>query len=235
MAESVEVIKRLLAGDCVSAKTDWFEINEGRLQLMAFRHPIEIVVASAATPFSMKLAGTLKLNAMSHVAPPWGAIRAGQDIGVGRLPQQWNFLSEINTEADRADWRLVVPLHVSDSESQAKSELFGGWQFQRQDLYQKTLGVPIPTMEIAQAKAFEYTIGQGGIIVGSPDDCLSVDCEIGGFGRRFRISFNFLSGLGRYGGSAAQSGTIRTARGAASAKCAKKYRCISGMGCRKKS
>ncbi|TYL85814.1 LLM class flavin-dependent oxidoreductase [Bradyrhizobium cytisi] len=187
LGESLEAIEPLLRGEKLSAKTDWFVMNDARVQLRPFRAPIEIVVASAATPFSMELAGRLGINAMSHVAPPWGAIRAGQDIGVGRLADQWGHLERAAGHAvNKESWRLVVPVHVSESAEQGKKELFDGWKFQRGDLYQKTLGVPIPGSDVAQEKAFDYTVAQGGIILGSPDDCFRAVTglaeNVGGFG-----------------------------------------------------
>jgi limonene 1,2-monooxygenase len=187
LKEALEVIQPLLAGKEVTAKTDWFEMNDALVQTRPVGEPIEIVVASAATPFSMQLAGRLGINAMSHVAPPWGAIRAGQDIGVDRLPGQWEHLEQAaGRPVDRSDWRLVVPVHVSDSVEQATKDLFDGWSLQRLDLYHKTLGVPIPSSAIAQEKAFDYTVAQGGIILGSPDDCVAAIValaeRVGGFG-----------------------------------------------------
>lgn len=179
LSESLEAIQPLLRGEKISKRTDWFEMNDALVQLRPFRDPVEIVVASAATPFSMQLAGRLGINAMSHVAPPWGAIRAGQDIGVGRLADQWRHLeSAAGRAVDKSSWRLVVPIHVSGSVEQGKNELFDGWRFQRIDLYQRTLGVPIPGSDTAQEKAFDYTIAQGGIIVGSPSDCVGAITEL---------------------------------------------------------
>jgi limonene 1,2-monooxygenase len=187
LSEALEVIQRLLRGEKLSVTKDWFEMRDAQVQLRPFREPIEIVVASAATPFSMQLAGRLGINAMSHVAPPWGAIRAGQDIGVSRLPDQWRYLEQAAGDVvDRGRWRLVVPVHVSDSIEQARRELIEGWSFQRSDLYQRTLGVPIPSAAVAQEKAFDYTVAQGGIIAGSPNDCFraitALATRVEGFG-----------------------------------------------------
>jgi len=187
LAESLEIVTRLLAGEEVTASSDWFDLRDGRVQTRPVRDPIEVVVASAATPFSMELAGRLGIHAMSHVAPPWGAVRAGQDIGVDRLPGQWGHLEHAaGRTVDRADWRLVVPVHVSASAEQGREELFEGWRFQRSDLYASTLGVPIQAAPVTQQKAFEYTIAQGGVIVGSPSECVAAVTalaeRVGGFG-----------------------------------------------------
>lgn len=187
LAESLECVQQLLAGETVTTRTDWFEVNEGRIQLRPFREAIEIVVASAATPFSMELAGRLGINAMSHVAPPWGALRAGQSLGIERLPGQWTHLENAAAHpVDRQDWRLVVPVHVSSSLEQARTELLPGWMFQRTELYGRTLGVPFPSAAMAHEKALSYTIEQGGIIAGSPEDCVRAVTElaerVGGFG-----------------------------------------------------
>jgi limonene 1,2-monooxygenase len=181
LSEALTAIQPLLAGEQVTVRAGWFELNDARVQVRPVGGPIEVVVASAATPFGMRLAGRLGINAMSHVAPPWGAIRAGQDLGVDRLPGQWQQLEDAaGGPRDRGEWRLVVPVHVTESRAQGRSELLEGWAHQRVDLYRNTLGVPIPTSDTAQEKAFDYTVEQGGIIMGSPDDCIEAITALAG-------------------------------------------------------
>jgi limonene 1,2-monooxygenase len=58
LAQGLDAIVRLLAGEVVSAKTDWFEMREARLQLRPFTRPRpHLAVASAITPSGGKLAG----------------------------------------------------------------------------------------------------------------------------------------------------------------------------------
>jgi limonene 1,2-monooxygenase len=58
MDEALEVIVRLLRGETVTHKTDWFELNEARLQLTPFSLPhVEIAVASQVSPTGARAAG----------------------------------------------------------------------------------------------------------------------------------------------------------------------------------
>ena len=51
MIESLEVILRLLAGETVTAKTEWFELRDARCQLRPYTRPRpHIAVASTVTP-----------------------------------------------------------------------------------------------------------------------------------------------------------------------------------------
>src|SRR4051794_38841672 len=51
MDESLGVIMRLLAGEIVTLKTDWFELREARLHLAPYTYPrFPVAVASSTTP-----------------------------------------------------------------------------------------------------------------------------------------------------------------------------------------
>src|ERR1700757_249761 len=58
MAEGLDVILRLLAGEVVTEKTDWYELVEASLHLPPYSTPYpEVCVASAVTPSGGRLAG----------------------------------------------------------------------------------------------------------------------------------------------------------------------------------
>ena len=60
MAESVEVILPLLRGEIVSAQTDWFTLDEARLQLRPFsRDGIEVVIGSRKQERAEEAAGRI--------------------------------------------------------------------------------------------------------------------------------------------------------------------------------
>lgn len=191
-AEAASVISRLMRGETVTEKTDWYTLNEGRLQLGSLTaEGVEIVVSSAASPFGMELAGRLGLNAMSHAAPPWGLVRPGRDtLGLDRLPGQWerlaNAAAESGTTADRQNWRLTIPVHVSDSRQQAADEIYDGWARHRREFRIETQGLPMSKAPEAFERAFNATLDAGGVVLGSPDECVDQIAELaklsGGFG-----------------------------------------------------
>jgi limonene 1,2-monooxygenase len=191
MRQGVETVTALLRGERVTRKETWFELIDARLQHTPYRpSEFEIVVASAATPFGVELAGELGVNVLSHGAPPWGAVRPGTTLGVENLPNQWARYEETCENnghvADRANWRLSFPIHVSQSTDSAIDEIYDGWVRQRRDLWIDTLGIPMSSAPGADEKAFLSTLKGKGIILGSPAEVAAQIEEVaeltGGFG-----------------------------------------------------
>jgi limonene 1,2-monooxygenase len=189
--ESLETILELLRGEPVTKETDWFRLQDARVQHRGFEPGgFEIVVSSAASPFGMRLAGRLGVNAMSHAAPPWGMIRAGQGLGMEKLAEQWAHLEAAAAEAgrkvDRSTWRLTLPIHVAETRDQALQDISEGWLRQRNEYWADTHGMPMGRSEIGARKAFEATVEGGGIIVGDAEDCVTGIRKLqeltGGFG-----------------------------------------------------
>ncbi|MGC7101286.1 LLM class flavin-dependent oxidoreductase [Amycolatopsis lurida] len=189
--ESAEVVASLLRGEVVDATTDWFHLADARTQLSPVRPDgLPLAVASAQSPFGMRLAGRLGAIPLSYVAPPWGALRAGHPLMVERLAEQWEHYAlaaaDAGHSADRGRWRLLVPVHVADTTEQALDDIYPGWLRQRRELWSATMGMPVVTSGTGARKAFESTIGAGGLIAGSPSDCAAQIQKLaelsGGFG-----------------------------------------------------
>jgi limonene 1,2-monooxygenase len=175
LLESAEVISELLQGKPVTRTSDWFCLEGARLQLDTFSRGIELVVASAATPFGMQLAGRLGAQALSHAAAPWGVVRPGVSMGIERLPDQWTEFEKAAAEAghrsDRGNWRVVIPLHVSTDRETALAQIYPGWERTRSELWMHNFAMPMSAHPNATRRAFEVTLEQGGIIAGSPAEC----------------------------------------------------------------
>jgi limonene 1,2-monooxygenase len=93
MNEAIEVIAALFRGETVTRKTDWFELNEGRLQLPPYQHPhLELAVASAISPSGARAAGQNGLGLLSVAASTtegWSAPEAlGRVRGEGARARQ---------------------------------------------------------------------------------------------------------------------------------------------------
>jgi limonene 1,2-monooxygenase len=138
----------------------------------------------------MQLAGELGSHPLSHAAPPWGALRPGQSVGIDRLASQWDVYQRAAAagghQADRASWRIVIPLHVSTDRDTALAELYPGWERMRRELWMHNFAMPMSRHPEAASRAFEATVAQGGIIAGSAADCVSqiraLAKQAGGFG-----------------------------------------------------
>ncbi len=110
MDEALDVILKLLKGETVTQKSDWFELVEARLQMTSFTRPhIEVAVASQVSPTGATAAGRHGVGLLSI-----GATSAG---GFNALASNWAIAEEqakaSKTRVDRSNWRLVGPMHIA--------------------------------------------------------------------------------------------------------------------------
>lgn len=87
MNEALGVIIRLLAGKTVTHHSDWFTLEEARLQLLPMNGSMPIAVASSTSPSGMTAAGTHGVGVLSLGA---GLIGGKKDLAahwaLGRRP-----------------------------------------------------------------------------------------------------------------------------------------------------
>src|SRR6478735_11874751 len=73
MEEGVEAILGLLAGETVTMKTDWFTLNDARLQLLPYTQPrFEVAVAAQVSPSGPRVAGRFGCSLLSIGATSQG-------------------------------------------------------------------------------------------------------------------------------------------------------------------
>lgn len=117
MEEALDVILRLLAGEVVTAESEWFTVREGRLQ-MSLVGPLDAAVTATISPSGPKLAGRHGIGMLS--------LAATDPTGADRLASHWEVVEEQSAESghtpDRSSWRLVGPMHIAETVEQAKQE-----------------------------------------------------------------------------------------------------------------
>ncbi|MDJ1135885.1 LLM class flavin-dependent oxidoreductase [Streptomyces iconiensis] len=119
MGESLDALVPLLRGEVVTASTDWYELNEARLQLPPYAPGgTEIAVASTLSPAGAHHAGRHGLALLS--------LAAGDPAGFATLATNWDIheatAAEHGHTADREGWRLVTPVHLAETREQARAE-----------------------------------------------------------------------------------------------------------------
>ena len=194
MLEAIEVIGPLLRGERVTCKTDWFELNNGQLQLPPFQQPsLELAVASAISPSGARAAGIHGAGLLSLAA-------SGGD-GFDQLPKHWLVCEEKAKEhgqaVDRRNWRLVAPMHIAESREQAREDMRHG--LLRLTRYMERLGGRTPEF----ASSFERCIEEwsergipvfGRLTLGTPDDAIEtirmLQEQSGGFGTLLLLGHN---------------------------------------------
>jgi limonene 1,2-monooxygenase len=123
MVEAAEVIVRLLRGEVVSRRTDWFQLDDARLQLRPYSPDgIELAVASTSSPAGATLAGRLGLSMLSLAATDPG--------GFDALDSNWAAFERTSNEhgnpIDRSRWRVVASMHLAETREQAEREMEHG-------------------------------------------------------------------------------------------------------------
>jgi limonene 1,2-monooxygenase len=166
MEESLEAILALLAGDApVTRQADWFTLSEARLQLRPYSHPcFDIAVAAQISPAGPRAAGRFGLGLLSI-----GATSAG---GFDVLGTHWQTMEERAAEfgaaVDRAKWRLVGPMHIAETEDQARKDVAFGLP-QWVDYFNKVAALPLAPPDAPPDEMIDALLSTGFAVIGTPD------------------------------------------------------------------
>ena len=180
MEEGIEVLVPLLNGETVTAKTDWFELQEARLQLEPYNEEgIEMAVASQVSPTGARAAGKFGLSMLSIGATSKGAFNA--------LASNWAIAEETAAQygntMDRTHWRLVAPVHVAETREKARENVM--WRLPQWIDYMAEVAA-IPLAPPPGVDPVDYMIDTGFAVIGTPDDYMAQVARLteqsGGFG-----------------------------------------------------
>ena len=189
MDEALEAIVKLLRGETVTMKTDWFELAEARLQMTPYSRPsVEIAVASQVSPTGSRAAGKHGLGLLSL-----GATSAG---GFNALASNWAIAEEQAKDhgmtVDRAAWRLVGPMHVAETREKARANVAFGlhkWIAYFRDVAQ------LPMAPEGDGDPVDRFIESGMAVIGTPDDAVAqierLQQQSGGFGAFLQLAHNW--------------------------------------------
>ena len=104
--EAIAIIRRLFKGERVTAKSDWFTMNDAALQILPLQEEMPFVVASQISPSGMTLAGKYGIGIIS--------LGSMSTQGLMALPTQWGFAEDAakkhGTTVSRSDWRVLLDL-----------------------------------------------------------------------------------------------------------------------------
>src|SRR3954451_24882936 len=183
MEQSLEAILALLDGsEPVTIETDWFTLRDARLQLRPYSEGgLEIAVAAQVSPSGPRLAGRHGLGLLSL-----GATNVG---GFDVLGQHWNVMeeqsAEFGTVVDRNKWRLVGPMHIAETEEQARKDVEFGLQ-DWVDYFRKVAALGLAPESDDTADLVDAINGSGLAVVGTPDMAIAQIQRLldqsGGFG-----------------------------------------------------
>ena len=194
MQESLDAMVRLMNGETVSLHTDWFELNEARLQLLPYQRPsMEIAVASTMSPAGSVAAGRHGAGLLS--------VAASVPVGFDTLTTNWQIYEQTALEAgyaaDRAKWRIVIPMHLAATREEAENETrLGAQKFVRymSGVAGKALAFGA-TPDLALARWRNEGFGVlGAATIGTPSDAIErIEAMVertGGFGAFLLLAHN---------------------------------------------
>lgn len=184
--EALGVIVRLLSGERFTVKSDWFQINDGMLQILPLQEKLPMAAASSISPSGMQLAGKYGMGALS--------IASTSSEGLDALPLQWSFAEEAAQKhgktVDRRDWRVLVSFHLAESKEQARKEALDGLWWWHNEYNVRVLGRPGSVRVEDKWALMDQVAGGSGVVgssvVGTPDELVAKIRELqgvtGGFG-----------------------------------------------------
>jgi limonene 1,2-monooxygenase len=184
--EAIGVIRRLMKGERVTHKSDWFTLQDAALQLLPLQEDMPFAVASQISPSGMTLAGKYGIGIISlgSMAPE----------GLTALPTQWGFAEsaakKAGTTVDRKNWRVLLSWHIAETREKAREEARRGLMHWHNRYNVATLQRAGAVAFKSEDEAIEKTTaaGPGGStsVIGTPDDLVAmiknVYANSGGFG-----------------------------------------------------
>ncbi|MDO9337576.1 MAG: LLM class flavin-dependent oxidoreductase [Caulobacter sp.] len=189
MDQAIDALVPLLRGEQVNVKTDWFELNEARLQMTPYSRPsVEICVASQVSPTGAKAAGKHGVGLLS--------IGATQSGGFNALASNWAIAEEAakdsGTSMDRGKWRLVGPVHIAETREQARADVRFGledWLY----YFREVAALPLAPQD--GTDPVDALIASGMAVIGTPEDAIAqierLQAQSGGFGAFLCMDHNW--------------------------------------------
>lgn len=192
MHEAFDVIMRLFQGEVVTAHTDWFTCQDAVLQMRPYSN-FDVALVSSVSPSGSKLAGRHGTGLMS--------VAATEPAGFGVLDYNFNVWQEeaiLNGHtADRADWRLMGPMHIAETEAQARENCRYGLQWVFDYLsHILPMGDPNDPPPPSDYDEFVDFLNESGrMVIGTPDMAVAqierLQDKTGGFGCYMMMGADF--------------------------------------------
>ena len=189
MNESLDVIVRLLRGESVTEKTDWYNLVDAQLQLPCYTQPtMEMAVAAARSPSGALASGRHCIGMLS--------IGGTSPEAMEKHTLNWSLYEEqarLNGHVpDRAKWRVVTLMHVAETREKARENVrFGLHAFR--DYFTDVATFPIVPGDIADP--YTFLVESGAACIGTPDDAIAYIENLlkgsGGFGAIMELAHNW--------------------------------------------
>ena len=182
--EAIGIIRRLMRGERITYKSDWFQLNDAALQLLPMQEDMPFAVASQISPSGMTLAGKHGIGIIS--------IGSMSSEGLQSLPTQWGFAeaaaAKAGTVVDRKNWRVLLSWHIAETREKAREQARDGLMRHHNEYITGTLQRPGAKPYKTPDEAVDKTafVPGAAATIGTPDDLIATIKNVikvsGGFG-----------------------------------------------------
>ena len=190
MNESLDCIMPLMRGETVTQKTDWYTLNEARLQLMPFSpNGMEMAVACSRSPVGAVASGKHGIGMLSIGGTSDDALKAH----AGNWAIHEEAAAKAGKKSDRSKWRIVTFAHVAETREKARADMaYGLKDFCRYFTDVATFPIIPPGV----TDPVEFLTTSGVACIGTPDDCIRHFERLwlgsnGGFGAVLLLAHNW--------------------------------------------
>jgi limonene 1,2-monooxygenase len=190
MGQGLDVILRLMRGETVTEKTEWYDLRGARCQLLPYTQPMpEVAVASSVTPSGGKAAGKYGLGMLCVAA----TVARGYDA----LEVNWRVANEVAAKRggkmDSSRLRLVGPMHLAETREQARKDVHFGidkWV----DYFSKISPLTLQGID-GEGDIVDRMVSSGRAAIGTPDDAIAqiekLEQKQGHFGAFLLLAHNW--------------------------------------------
>ncbi len=183
MEEGLEAITRLLRSEePVTMEASYFRLEEARLQLRPFTRPhFEVAVAATVSPAGPRAAGRFGLGLLS--------VAATSEQGFSLLDRHWEIAeaeaARYGQSVSREAWRLVGPMHLADTEAQARADVAFGLE-RWIEYFREVAALPLAPQGVDTDQLVDSLNASGLAVIGTPDAAVErirqLQEKSGGFG-----------------------------------------------------
>jgi limonene 1,2-monooxygenase len=189
MHESIDAIVPLLRGEMVNMETDWFKLQDARLQLPCYTEGgVTMAVASSRSPTGALAAGRHGTGMLS--------IGGTSDDALAAHARNWDTCAATAVENDqqvsRDNWRLVTLMHVAETRQTARDNVeFGLAKWTKYFSDVATFPIIPPGID----NPIDHLIDTKSALIGTPDDAIEYIEHLqkgsGGFGALMQLAHNW--------------------------------------------
>jgi limonene 1,2-monooxygenase len=191
MVEALDVILRLMRGEVVTEKTEWYDLRNARCQLLPYTKPMpEVAVASSITPSGGRAAGTYGLGMLCVAATVAG--------GYDALDVNWRVANETaakrGAQMDPSRLRLVGPMHLAETRERARENVRFGLE-KWVDYFSRISPLTQNQDFVGEGDIVDRLVRSGRAIIGTPDDAIEqierLEKKQGHFGAFLQLAHNW--------------------------------------------